>query len=98
VLRRPRLRLRTAFVAIAVLSLAMAYVGSYDRLKRRGLRQAADYGYDGFLYVPIEEASAAQDLSRHYAWATFYEPLNLIDRVVFGGPTHWVSFMWRLSG
>ena len=97
-LRRPRLRLRTAFVAIAVLSLAMAYVGSYDRLKRRGLRQAADYGYVGFLYVPIEEASAAQDLSRHYAWVTFYEPLNLIDRVVFGGTTHWVSFMWRLSG
>jgi hypothetical protein len=84
-------------VAVAVLSVVMAYVGSYDRLKRRGLRQAADYGYEGFLYVRMEEASAARDLSRHYAWATFYEPLNFVDRSVFGGPTHWVSFMWGLS-
>lgn len=76
----------------------MAYVSSYHHLKQRGLRQAADYGYDGFLYVPFEQASVSRDLSRHYAWATFYEPLNFLDQAVFGGPTPWVSFMWDLSG
>jgi hypothetical protein len=97
--RRFQFRTRTVLVGIAVLSIAMAYVGSYDRLKRRGMRQAVEYGYPGgFLYVPFEEAAASQDLTRHYAWAAFYEPLNSVDRTVFGGPSHWVSFLWRLSG
>jgi hypothetical protein len=97
VLRRARLRLRTVLIAVAGLSLVIAYVGSYERLKQRGLREAADYGYPGFLYVHIEEAGAARDLSCHLAWARFFEPLNFLDRNVLSGPTHWVSFLWRLS-
>ncbi|QEH39185.1 hypothetical protein OJF2_77970 [Aquisphaera giovannonii] len=93
-------RIRTALVAVAVLAVAMAYVGSYDRLKRRGLRQAADYGYPGLPYVDLPGPVDGWDFGRHCAWAIFYEPLNLVDRRLFGGSSHWACLfiMTRLDG
>ncbi len=96
-----RLRLRTLMLFVAGLSLALSYGGSYYQFSRRGLVEAREYGFGppGFLYVPFEDAAAEEDLSRHYALATFYAPLNWLDRNLFGtkaDPN--ISFMWRLGG
>jgi hypothetical protein len=85
-------------VAVAGLSLAFAYVGSYYRLSRRGMSEAPVYGYRGFLYVPFAEAAASEDLTRHYCLAAFYAPLNWVDRQFFGGESPVVCIIWRLSG
>jgi hypothetical protein len=85
-------------IVVAVSSFVLAYVGSYYRLSRRGMLEATEYGVPGFLYVPIEEASASEDLSRHYAFAMAYAPLNWIDRNIFGAPPPAWCIMWRLSG
>jgi hypothetical protein len=97
-LRRLRFTVRTLMVAVAVSSFVFAYVGSYYRLSRRGMQEAAEYGYSGFLYVPFEEARACEDLSRHHALGGVYVPLNLIDRSLFGGPSPVLCILWRLSG
>ena len=86
---RFRCRVRTLIVTIAGLSLVFAYVGSYHRLSRRGLREASVYGSPAFFYVPWEEAIASRDLSRHYRLAAFYAPVNWVDRTLLGGPYPW---------
>jgi hypothetical protein len=61
------------------------------------MREARDYGMKGFLYVPAEEAFAAQDLSRHAALARLYAPLNWVDQTLLGsdGPVRGIT--WGLS-
>ncbi len=78
----------------------LAYVGSYHRLSRRGVREAQEYGFPGFLYIPGAEAATSGNLMRHYALATFYAPLNWIDQAIFGAPSPvWtMCIMWHLSG
>jgi hypothetical protein len=73
-------------VLVAVAALASSYVGSYYRLSRQGMREAAEFGIPGFLYVPFREAAATEDLSRHHALAVVYAPLNWLDRRIFGAP------------
>ena len=96
--RRLQIGMRKLAVLVALACLLCAYAASYYRLSRRGMREAADLGIDGFLYVPSGEAAASEDLTRHYALATFYSPLNWIDRAISGAPSPWISIMWRLSG
>ncbi len=92
-------RLRTLILSVAVFSLALAYVGSYYRLSRRGMREAILYGLDpGFLYVPFEEAAEKEDRLGHHALRVFYYPANWVDQRVFGGPPPIICIMWRLSG
>ena len=98
---RFRYRLRTLIVAIAALSLGLAYGATYYRLSRRGMREASAVGVPGFLYVPVQEAAAAEDLTRHYWLTTFYFPANWIDQHLFGDPLRkspTICIMWRLSG
>jgi hypothetical protein len=95
---RPRVTVRVLIVLVALCSLLLGYAGGYYRLSRRGMAEAREVSIDGFLYVPFAEAAASEDLTRHYALATFYAPLNWIDRVIFGAPSPWISIMWRLSG
>jgi len=83
---------------VALCSVPSAYVGTYHRLSRRGMHEAQDVGLPGFLYVPFAEAAKSEDLTLHYALALFFEPLNRIDRALFGVPSPWLSIMWRLSG
>jgi hypothetical protein len=93
--------LRTLIVAIAGLSLALAYGATYYRLSRRGMREASAVGLPGFLYVPLQEAAASEDLTRHYRLAAFYAPANWIDQYVFGDhlrKSPIICIMWRLSG
>jgi len=85
-------------VLVALCSLLMAYAGTYYHLSRRGMHEAREFGIPGFLYVPFAEAAESEDLTRHYALATFYAPLNRVDRAIFGAPSPWISIMWRLSG
>lgn len=96
---RFRFKLRTLILFVAGLSLVLSYTGSYYRLSRRGLAEAVPHGLPGFLYVPIEEAAAREDLSRHYVLTVFFAPLNWLDRNLFrtaADPN--ISIMWRLSG
>jgi hypothetical protein len=96
--RRLRVSLRGLIKLVALSGLLLAYIGSYHRLSRRGMREAPEYGISGFLYVPVAEAAASEDLSRHHALAIFYAPLNWIDRAAFGAPGPCDCIMWRLSG
>jgi hypothetical protein len=91
-------RRRWRLLAIAVvLALFAASAGSYYHLSRRGMREARAYGMKGFLYVPVEEAGAKQDLSRHHALARLYAPLNAVDQALLGveGPGRGIT--WGLS-
>ncbi|MHC5543551.1 hypothetical protein ACYOEI_35455 [Singulisphaera rosea] len=97
-LPRFQFRVRVLIVVEALSALMMAYVGSYYRLSRRGMDEAQKYGLPGFLFVPMADAAESRDLGYHYAIATFYEPLNWIDRMFFGTPSPWLSIHWRLSG
>lgn len=95
--RRFQTGTRGLIAAVALSALLFAYVESYRRLSRRGVREAADYGIAGFLYVPCADAAADKNLDRHYALTLFYAPLNAVDRALFGGPAPCVCLM-RLSG
>ena len=92
---RFQFRLRTLIVAVAGLSLAMAYVGSYYHFSRRGMREASVISLPGFLYISLEEVAASRgDLTRHHWLATFCSPVNWIDHQLLGSerPTrnvHW---------
>jgi hypothetical protein len=97
--RHPRWSPRSQILAVAALSLALAYVGSYYRLSRRGIREAKPYGIPGFLYVPVQEViPPPHDLSPHYRFAAFYAPLNWFDRLHFGGEYPAWCIMWEISG
>jgi hypothetical protein len=79
--------IRRMMLAVAFAAVVMSHVASYYRLSRRGMREAAEYGMPGFLYVPFEEAAEHEDLLlRHYALMAFYTPLNWLDRMVLGAP------------
>lgn len=97
-MQRPRFTIRRIMIAVAFAAAAMAYVSTYYHHSRRGMREAAEYGLAGFLYVPFEEAAKHEDLSRHYALLVFYAPLNGLDRILFGAPAPTTCVMWRLSG
>jgi hypothetical protein len=80
-----RVRVRTMIVAVAACSLLFAYVGSYYRLSRRGLREMARYDPDEFLYIPMAEATRTNDLTEHYRLMWIYAPANFLDRHLFRG-------------
>jgi len=94
---RYQFSLRTLFVVLTMAAVLMAYVGSYYQLSRRGLREAKAQGMEGFLYVPIAEAFATKDLSKHYFRARIYAPLNWVDQKVFGGEGPIGCILWELS-
>jgi hypothetical protein len=96
---RVRFTVRRMMVGVVIAALGLAYVGSYYQLSRRGIREAADYGIDGFLYGPAAEAVARQDYPPwHHALTLGYAPLNWLDRKLFGAPSPASGIMWRLSG
>ena len=94
--RHCSLNLRLLLVA-GILVAACLYVGSYCRLSREGMREAKEFELEGFLYVPFDEAAATEDLTKHHQLASFYAPLNWIDRTIFGadGPTK--GILWRIA-
>jgi hypothetical protein len=97
---RPRFqyRLRTLLFSIAGVSLALAYLGSYHRLSRRGMREARIISLLGFLYVSLEEVAVSKgDLARHHRLATFYSPLNWLDHHLFGSETPTLHAHWRIG-
>lgn len=102
--RRGRVDRRMRLVARAlIVILLFAYAESYFRLSRRGMSEAEDYWIDGFLYVPCARVvgvkDARREIRRHYALLIFFAPLNLADRVVFGGPAPCVNTCFMtLSG
>jgi hypothetical protein len=92
--RRVWARPLTLVLAGVVGALLLAYVGSYAYVSRRGMREFDKYDMEGFLYVPLEEVNATHDLSQHELRASFYAPLNWLDRQCFGGepPTLCILF------
>jgi hypothetical protein len=91
-----KFRLRAILLLIVAVALASAYVGSYYRLSRRGIHEAAEYGMGAFLYVPMEEARRTEDLATHHRLAQFYAPLNWIDRRCFDGQPASRGILWHL--
>ncbi len=96
--RRFQFRLRTLLIGVTLLAVVCAYVGSYLRLSRRGMRECKAVGMEGFLYIPLDEAAATHDLSTHYRLMIFYAPLNWCDREFFGGAEPIRGIMWSLTG
>src|SRR5262249_16904467 len=84
----------TRIAIAAALVLAVAYVGSYGYLSRRGMREAKAMGMNGFLYIPVQHAIDEEDLSSHYTLAWFYAPANAVDRSLTGadGPVRCMLF------
>ncbi len=86
-----RIKLRTLMLLVTVLSCFLAYVGSYYRLRQRGIQEAAQYGAPGILYVSWNEISSNDDALFRLAWKDqqarrrFFWPLILVD-MLFGGP------------
>ena len=96
---RARFTVRRMMLAVLIAALVMWYVGSYYRLSRRGMREAVDYGLDGFLYVPCALAAEPENQLRDFALATWYAPLNWLDRKLFGAPRPATGgIMCHLSG
>ncbi len=50
-MRLPRVRftIRRMMLIVALTAVVLSYVGSYYRLSRRGMREAAQHGIGGFL-------------------------------------------------
>jgi hypothetical protein len=94
--RRGRRRRRVAVLA-ALLACASAYVGSYYRLSRRGIAEAAAHEADGFLYVSWDSVMATEDLTTHNVLYVIYWPLNWIDGKFFGGKSP-MTVDFRISG
>jgi hypothetical protein len=79
-----------------VLGLLFAYVGTYYRLSRRGMREAKAYGEEYyFYYIPVAEMTGEKDLARHHRRAAFFAPANWVDQKIFGGPEPitWIDFL-----
>ena len=95
--RMIRFRLRSAFIVLTCVCLFTAYGGTYYQLSRRGMQEAEKYDMDGFLYVPMDDAFASEDLSAHYRRCTLFAPANWIDYNLLGGTTPIVSIIFRLS-
>ena len=88
--RRFSFGLKSAVAALLVFWILSAYVGSYYRLSRRGMRDAERYHGICFMYVPLEAfGTSDRDTEAHYRMQDFYDPLNWIDVHLFGGmPSH----------
>lgn len=90
---------QTRVLVIAPLCLVLLlYTGSYYYLSRRGDAEAQRYGMKGFLYVPLEEVLASEDLSTHYLLKTLYYPINVLDMELFNGPAPSGCIMFHLGG
>ena len=92
-----RFSIRRMMLTVALAAFLFSYVGSYCRLSRRGMREAAMYNMPGFLYVAYLEAAEQEELSRHYEFLIWYAPLNWVDRTLLGTPGPTICIM-RLSG
>jgi hypothetical protein len=84
-------------LVVAVTGVLTAYVVTYYRLSRRGMREAAELEMPGFVYVSAEDTTEKSALSIHTAFMVFYAPLNWLDRKLLGTPGPTICFM-RLSG
>jgi hypothetical protein len=83
---------KTVGVALVVL-----YVESYSYLLRRGMQEAKEWGGDGFLYVPFDEAVNSKDLTRHQYLRLLYTPLNKIDQLALGADEPVICILFDLE-
>lgn len=63
----------------------ISYGGTYYWLTRRERAKLDQYGIQGVLYVPIDEAVRTKDLSLHYRRARIFAPANWVDQLLFNG-------------
>ena len=77
-------RLCVLIAFAVVLALGGSYVGTYYQLSRCGMQEAKALNMKGFLYIPVQEAIGEEALSRHYALAQLYAPVNAIDQALTG--------------
>jgi hypothetical protein len=94
----PRMTVRRWMIVVGLAALAFAYLGSYYRLSRRGMDEAAAFGCDGsFFYISFDEAVRIgnQANALHQARRSWYAPLNWIDRKIYGAPAPEVRIMFK---
>jgi hypothetical protein len=96
-LPRVRFNLRQIILAVAVTALLIAYFVSYYRLSRRRMREAAEFGIAGFLYVPVEDVAESKGLLMHSTLMVLYAPANWLDHKLLGTPGPTICLM-RLTG
>jgi hypothetical protein len=94
---RFRFSLRGAMIAFVLLGLLFAYLGSYYRISRRGMEEAAEMEIKGFLYMPIQELETDKRMIKHYSLSAFYLPANLLDQAFTGAPGPVKCILWTLD-
>jgi hypothetical protein len=98
---------RWVFLSL-VLVAGGGYVGSYYHFSRRGVAelcavcksQSADELRSGtfFFYVPLSDIGPdSPGLTLHYRRRAFYDPINQLDRVWFGGWTPCGGMTWGFT-
>jgi len=92
-------RMRPVCVILGVLLLTV-YVGTYCHLRSRGLAEAKRYHGEGLLHVSSDELFQDYDEDRydalmmtHFNRASFFAPINWVDRTFCGGQGRVSGFM-----
>jgi hypothetical protein len=72
-------------LAVALMAVVMAYIGSYYRWSRRGMIEAKRFMLNPeFLHVRTAKTVNPDGLSPHRRLSFIYAPLNWVDRTLFG--------------
>lgn len=77
--------------------LFAAYVATYVTLRNRSLREMKEMNSDGLLYDSTERVFRTHDMSVHNFRRVLFEPINYVDRTLFGGPFPVSCFLFELS-
>ena len=84
---KPQFSLRMMLALCIVFGLLFAYVGSYYRISRRGMREAVELEMEGFYYARLEHMLATHDMTQHERLSTIFAPANWLDQLIFGAPS-----------
>ena len=76
-------RRRRVVLAVVLMALLFAYVGSYWVLSRRGYAQSKPLNVGGFYYFPPVDSDSWR--TWNYGLVIFYGPINAVDCAIGSG-------------
>lgn len=92
--RRPR---KGRGLSVLLFVALVAYASSYAALRARSLRQTAEFGLSGMLYVDAETVFERKSLGGlHHVLSVLYSPANFIDCMLFNGKSTIHGFAFDL--
>ena len=92
--RRPR---KGRGVSVLLFVALVAYASSYAALRARSVRQTAEFGLSGMLYVDAESVFERKSLGGlHHVLSVLYSPANFIDCMLFNGKSAIHGFTFDL--